>query len=444
MGYKINYMSYPFESVVYRPTDDGKINFFDNNLSLKVCTAMILCKNENDVEKYGDFHRIFYGRYLAGFAYEGNKTLPPLCILHTIHENKAVNAVYYNGTVYDPKLGVFTFSEYEKKNIVILSYTQMFIQEAYEDTDWQPFIPVEIQAELKKDTELAVFFHSLPPLQQSKILNYIYPFSKPSSFKEIRKMIKPITSTKVQHIVSYIKSFMPIAASKIPTWEELQIFETDEAVKTLKRCGITEGMTVLDMGCGHGHYTFAASIATGAEGKVIAVDKDKYVLKHVESKATEYNLKKIFCLKTNEKGLSEYKENIDFSILYDVLHGLFNFSKADWGKTTKIEFVDNLVSLLKKDGILSLALYSEIECKRVPFITKTGKDSFKLVQVPHEEAIKPYIRLMEASGLELYKVIENGGVHFDDFHNPTKWRKFGEIKISSLERRNIYNFKKLN
>ena len=155
-------------------------------------------------------------------------------------------------------------------------------------------------------------------------------------------------------------------------------------------------------------------------------------------------MKKIFCLKTNEKGLSEYKENIDFIILYDVLHGLFNFSKADWGKTTKIEFVDNLVSLLKKDGILSLALYSEIECKRVPFITKTGKDSFKLVQVPHEEAIKPYIRLMEASGLELYKVIENGGVHFDDFHNPTKWRKFGEIKISSLERRNIYNFKKLN
>ena len=201
-------------------------------------------------------------------------------------------------------------------------------------------------------------------------------------------------------------------------------------------------MTVLDMGCGHGHYTFAASIVAGKTGGVIAADTEieGNVLKYVENRAAEYNLKNIVCLKTNEKVLGEYNGSIDFIILYDVLHGIFNYTKSDWGETTKLELIDSLVSLLKPGGILSLALYDEIEHKRVAVKTKDGKESFKSEPVPHDEAIKPYIELMGSSGLTLHSVIENGGVHFDDFHNPTKWRKYGEIKVNSLDRRNIYNF----
>ena len=165
-------------------------------------------------------------------------------------------------------------------------------------------------------------------------------------------------------------------------------------------------------------------------------------MNYTENKAAELNLQNIICLKANEKGLDKYKEKIDFIILYDVLHGLFNYTKSDWGKTTKLEFIDSLVSLLKPTGILSLALYSEIESKRIAVKTKDGTESFKSVPVSHDEAIQPYIELMRVSGLELSGVVENGGVHFDDFHNPSKWRKYGEVKVSSLERRNICNFVK--
>jgi len=148
----------------------------------------------------------------------------------------------------------------------------------------------------------------------------------------------------------------------------------------------------------------------------------------------------LFAGKNKREVFSEYIGSVDFIILYDVLHGIFNYTKSDWGETTKLELIDSLVSLLKQGGILSLALYDEIEHKRVAVKTKNGKDSFKSEPIPHDEAIKPYIELMESSGLALHSVIENGGVHFDDFHNPTKWRKYGEVKVNSLDRRNIYNF----
>ena len=73
-------------------------------------------------------------------------------------QKTAVNAVYYNGVVYDPKLGVFTVLEYEKQNVTIINYVQMFIPEAYEGTQWKPFIPVEIKTEFEKDADLSTFF----------------------------------------------------------------------------------------------------------------------------------------------------------------------------------------------------------------------------------------------------------------------------------------------
>ena len=428
MAYKINYISIPFESTVFQPTDDGKKNFFDGNISLNICAAMILGKSEKDMETCRNFHRTFYGKYLGGFAFESYGTLPPLCILQTVegYENSTNNAVYYNGTVYDPKLGIFTVPEYEKQNLTVLNYVQMFIPEAYEGIDWKPFIPGEVQAEFDKDAVLGSFFHSLPSMEQSKILNYVHPFSKPSSFKEDRVSSKPLKPKQTQQIISHIKSLKSFPRTDKTAWEELKEFETVEAVEILKKCGITEGMTVLDFGCGHGHYTFAASIVAGESGKVVAVDAEieSKVLQYVENRAAEFYLKNIICLKANEKGLDEYKDSIDFIILYDVLHGIFNHTKSDWGITTQLDLIDSLASLLKSGGILSLALFSEIEYNKLP----------------HDEAVKPYIKLVEASGLKLHSVVENGGVHFDDFHSSHKWRKYGEVKVSSLERRNIYNF----
>lgn len=444
--YEIQYLKCSEDDIRARQIDEDKTPFdifVRDNITMNACVAMVMHRNENEIRQCG----LPYGKYLGGFKFEGYDFLPPLCILQIVSEHLPHNAVYYDGTIYDPIFGVFSAHEHEKQNTTVLSYVQIFIPEAYEDIDWKPYIPVEIQAEFEKDTELRASFDTLSSMEQSKILNYIYPFSKGSSFKESRVRSKPITPVKTQHIIEHIRAKAAMTKETYKsTWEELKEFETVEAVETLKKCGIASGMTVLDMGCGHGHYTIPASIACGGNetdiGKVFAVDRDGKLLKHIENRSAEFNLKNITCLKTNEKGLSEYRESIDFIILYDVLHGMFSYTKADWGKTTKNEFVSDLISLLKSGGILSLALYNEIEHKKVSVKTKDGKKSFKAVPISHEEAIQPYIELMQANGLELHSVIENGGVHFDDFHTPAKWRKFGEIMVSSLERRNIYNFVK--
>lgn len=216
-------------------------------------------------------------------------------------------------------------------------------------------------------------------------------------------------------------------------WDELRDFETVEAPEMLRKCGLETGMTVLDLGCGHAHYTIPASLAAGKEGRVIAVDISKKAIREAEKRTSGLNAAEIIFMNTDENGLTEYAGRIDFLMVYDVLHG------AEW-KDNKDEKIKKLHSLLKERSILSLALYSEIERKPDPLKNPTAKGSVSTVAISHEEAIKPYIEMIESCGFRLHTVVYNGGVHFDNFHSPYHWRKYGEVRITSLERRPVYNF----
>lgn len=113
MSYKIEYISRPFEDIIFQPLEDGKINFYSNNMSLTACAAMIL----GDAGAHGDFHRLLYGRYLAGFAFEGYDLLPPLCILQTVHDEMAVNAIYHDDMIFG-KLNLTAYSLGNMVNIL--------------------------------------------------------------------------------------------------------------------------------------------------------------------------------------------------------------------------------------------------------------------------------------------------------------------------------------
>jgi hypothetical protein len=147
-------------------------------------------------------------------------------------------------------------------------------------------------------------------------------------------------------------------------------------------------------------------------------------------------LSNITFLITDEAGLKDYLNQVDFLILYDVLHGV------EW-KDNREEKLAILHSLLKENGILSLALYNEIEQKPDPNAQPTPKGLIRTIRISHEEAIKPYLELLQRCGFMLCNVVDNAGVHFDVFHSPYHWRKYGEVRVSKLERRNIYNFKKI-
>lgn len=436
--YKIKFVELPADDNTFssRTLEAGmgiKEAFWDNNLSISCCIAMLLGRSLSEV-RISNPHILLYGKYLGGFEFEGYEKLPPLCILNVVSMGVPYNVVYHNGTFYDPKSGVYSTLEYGNKFIKVLSYIQIFMEDAYGQTDWRPEIPAPLKTELGSDEKMEAFFYRLPSMQQSKIINYIHPFSKPSSLKIIRPSSKPLTLNQLEKMINHIRYlYQQQSPNHKNVWEELHEFETVEAVETLKSCGLNEGMTVLDMGCGHGHYSIAASIAAGATGRVFAVDKVRKVIKAASNRAMSLKLSNITFLNTDEKGLGEYISEIDFLIIYDVLH------LGEW-KEHREDKLKALRSLLKDQGILSLALYSDMERKPDPNANPTPKGFLRTVRISHEEAIKPYLELIEACGFRLQNVVENGGVHFDDFHSSYHWRKFGEVRVSKLERRNIYNF----
>ncbi|MHB1153695.1 MAG: hypothetical protein ACYCWE_17745 [Eubacteriales bacterium] len=321
--YKIKYIPQPLDdnsnSASELKTDIGiKESFWDNNVSMSVCIDMILNKDIEETKKKNP-HYALYGKYLGGFLFESFDLLPPLCILNIVLNNKPHNSVYYNHMIYDPKLGIFAADDYNKNGIHILTYIQMFIEEAYQGLDRSPIIPKEIHDELEKRTELRNYFRGLPSMQQSKILNYIYPFSKASSLNEKRKISQCLKSKQVDSIIGHIK--------------------------------------------------------------------------------------------------------VMYRDLSDKLKKLHSY--------------------IKDGGILSIALYNEIESKPDPDKKLSPKGLISTITISHEEAIKPYIDLIESCGFILNNIVENGGVHFDNFHSPYHWKKYGEVRISSLERRLIYNFIKI-
>lgn len=94
-----------------------------------------------------------------------------------------------------------------------------------------------------------------------------------------------------------------------------------DGVGFLKAVGVKRGHTVLDFGCGEGHYSIPAAKLVGEKGKVYAVDKDEQALHRLIRQIEEYKIKNIEVIK---KELKTSLDNnfVDFIICYDVIHYL--------------------------------------------------------------------------------------------------------------------------
>ncbi|PQO35167.1 class I SAM-dependent methyltransferase [Blastopirellula marina] len=67
----------------------------------------------------------------------------------------------------------------------------------------------------------------------------------------------------------------------------------EDCTTMLKNLGIKPGMTVCDMGCGNGFYTLKMAEAVGENGKVLAVDIQPEMLRLLQARADEAELKNI-------------------------------------------------------------------------------------------------------------------------------------------------------
>ncbi len=72
--------------------------------------------------------------------------------------------------------------------------------------------------------------------------------------------------------------------------------------RLFKNAGITEGMQVLELGCGPGEVTEVLSGLTGPSGQVLAVDRSEEMLSHARGRLQEAGIRNVrfACADLNE------------------------------------------------------------------------------------------------------------------------------------------------
>jgi len=119
----------------------------------------------------------------------------------------------------------------------------------------------------------------------------------------------------------------------------------EDGVAFLREIGLKKGQTVLDFGCGEGHYTIPAATVVERDGKVYALDKDRDALDRLE-KAIEQNKIKNIELIENSSGIPLRDDSVDVVLCYDVIHYA--------NRKERKAIYDEIYRVLKKQGFFSV------------------------------------------------------------------------------------------
>jgi len=100
-------------------------------------------------------------------------------------------------------------------------------------------------------------------------------------------------------------------------------FNLIDVRKFLGLIDLREGMTVVDLACGYGHYSFELSKGVGAEGVVYAVDLWKMAIEAVEARIEERGIKNIRpVLADISRRIPLEDGSVDLCLMAAVLHDL--------------------------------------------------------------------------------------------------------------------------
>jgi ubiquinone/menaquinone biosynthesis C-methylase UbiE len=127
----------------------------------------------------------------------------------------------------------------------------------------------------------------------------------------------------------------------------MEQWEKQKGVAFLRKIGVKPGQTVLDFGCGVGHYTIPAAKIVGNNGIIYAIDSEEHALKELHQKANAHKLTNIRIIKTSGRvKLPLEIGEVDVFLFYDVLHYL--------EKSDRKKLYQEAQRVLKQDGLLSV------------------------------------------------------------------------------------------
>lgn len=121
--------------------------------------------------------------------------------------------------------------------------------------------------------------------------------------------------------------------------------------KLLRELGLSEGMTIADIGCGPGFFTIPAAQIVGPNGVALAADIQGEMLSTVRSRALEFELTNVRIVKTNDREIPIPAGSCDFALLAFTLHEIEH----------RASFLHRAARLLKPGGKLVLLEWEKVE-----------------------------------------------------------------------------------
>jgi ubiquinone/menaquinone biosynthesis C-methylase UbiE len=108
---------------------------------------------------------------------------------------------------------------------------------------------------------------------------------------------------------------------------------------------VSQGQTVLDIGCGMGHFSIGMARMVGERGRVIALDLQDQMLDRVRRRAEKQRLSDRLILHKGEVAGLDMKGEVDFALAFWMVHEV----------PDQHAFFQSVKGLLKPDGRLLVA-----------------------------------------------------------------------------------------
>lgn len=203
--------------------------------------------------------------------------------------------------------------------------------------------------------------------------------------------------------------------------EEVKQWERHDGGNIFRGLGLPANASILDYGCGFGHYTLAVSRFLGQQGNVHAVDINKECLKHISGIVQEEGLLNIHTTCGNSDYVLDFPDHhFDMIMYYDILHGE--------GQHRFILYKEAFRTL-KPGGVLSV----------LPFHLSNFRDrDGKKKTYTYAKIIK---EITEYGFTEMD--VKPTGVHFEKYHSKYYIDK-GGVTFNQLETAPIINCRKIN